>query len=320
MIPKSRRFGINEYLLWCNISSGSFPRLLNCDLCGENEFLLLREDVSVDVELSVSWPVYVCDFCGLIQQNPRMDQDFYKNYYAKKYSELLKSYSEVRLSFDVLFSDQILRGKNVLNYILPLIKNSTARDSKLKVLDVGCSAGGMLYPFQEKGWEVFGNDPDEASIAYGRSKGIRNLENLSAEEMIFEIETFDVVMIIGSLEHVFNLKKVLDCCMKYLKVGGLIIISGRGYPIKHSSVYFNHHHHRYFNSSSLEYLFENYNLDPIDSTNATLLGEHRKTSIIRMGRKKDLSKFKETPRSQNLVNKKGLEIIEYFSEHDRKFR
>lgn len=101
-------------------------------------------------------------------------------------------------------------------------------------------------------WEVFGNDPDESSVAYGRSKGIQNLENLSGEDMTFESETFDLVMIIGSLEHVFNLKKVLDLCMNYLKTGGILIISGRGYPIKHSSIYLNHHDYRYLNSISLE--------------------------------------------------------------------
>ena len=319
MVSKSRRFGINEYLLWCNVSSKSFPRLLDCDLCGKNEFLLLRENVSVDVELSVSWPVYVCDFCGLIQQNPRMDQDFYKSYYSKKYSELLKTYSEVRLTFDVLFADQILRGENVLNYVLPLIKTFNVGESKPKVLDIGCSTGGMLYPFQKMDWEVFGNDPDESSIAYGRSKGIQNLENLSGEDMTFESETFDLVMIIGSLEHVFNLKKVLDLCMNYLKTGGILIISGRGYPIKHSSIFFNHHHHRYLNSSSLEYLFEIYNLESIDIKNADLLGEHRRNSIIKIGRKKGNSKPYQILELQNLENKKGLEIIEFFSEHDRKF-
>jgi 2-polyprenyl-3-methyl-5-hydroxy-6-metoxy-1,4-benzoquinol methylase len=137
---------------------------------------------------------------------------------------------------------------------------------KKKVLDIGCSTGGMLYryPFQKMDWEVFGNDPDESSVAYGRSKGIQNLENLSGEDMSFESETFDLVMIIGSLEHVFNLKKVLDLCMNYLKTGGILIISGRGYPIKHSSIYLNHHDYRYLNSISLEYLFKTYNLESMD--------------------------------------------------------
>ena len=82
-------------------------------------------------------------------------------------------------------------------------------DTKLKpgkVLDVGCSSGGMLQIFKEAGYDVTGMDYDKDRVAYGVKKGLNLFEGDA-----FDVEgKFDLIIYSHVLEHILDLKGELN--------------------------------------------------------------------------------------------------------------
>lgn len=52
-----------------------------------------------------------------------------------------------------------------------------------RLLDVGCSAGGLMVAFAKRGWEVLGTDPDGAYADYGRNRLGLDVRAMPAEDM-----------------------------------------------------------------------------------------------------------------------------------------
>lgn len=94
-----------------------------------------------------------------------------------------------------------------------------------KVLDVGCGTGLFAYRSAKKGANVLGIDFSEAAINIARKKyKIPNLrfEKLNATEIQ---DKFDVIVSIGTLEHLDNPLKMLKIFKNHLKSNGRIIIT-----------------------------------------------------------------------------------------------
>lgn len=71
-------------------------------------------------------------------------------------------------------------------------------EAKGKILDVGCGAGRAALYFQEKGHEVVGIDLSPGAIETSRSRGVRNVHLMSAENLDFPDQTFDTVLLFGN--------------------------------------------------------------------------------------------------------------------------
>jgi ubiquinone/menaquinone biosynthesis C-methylase UbiE len=101
----------------------------------------------------------------------------------------------------------------------------------LRVLDVGCAAGNQLYSVQKD--IAYGHGVDiadsliDAAKEYSKQHGFDNLEfsRGEVEQLIFEDNTFDVVICGEVLEHVFDKDIALRELLRVLKVGGTLCIS-----------------------------------------------------------------------------------------------
>ena len=78
------------------------------------------------------------------------------------------------------------------------------------MLDVGCGVGGFLDYFRELGWEVEGNDPDPTACAAGKEFLNLDIKCIEGEQMQLD-RKYDLIVIIGSLEHCRDQKKYLVC-------------------------------------------------------------------------------------------------------------
>jgi ubiquinone/menaquinone biosynthesis C-methylase UbiE len=101
------------------------------------------------------------------------------------------------------------------------------------VLDAGCGMGGKTAFYAEKGCKsIVGIDINEVSIEaarkYVKEKGLHNVEFVlgSLAEMPFEPDTFDIVIMNDSIEHITRpiLLKALQECKRVLKPGGRICL------------------------------------------------------------------------------------------------
>lgn len=261
------------YLQLLQMSTTYRAQQVDCELCHSNEHWVLLENIRGPGDQLVALPVLGCKDCGHIFQKYRFSEDFYQAYYDKFYRLSLFGSTEPERAF---FLDQVRRGEYLHQYL------SDALPAKGKLLDVGCSAGGLMIPFAKRGWSVRGNDPDRAYVEFGKSIGLK-IDLISAENMSPSGD-YDLIIINGSLEHVHDANQVMQRCRQASAEHGLLLIEGRalGYGIDQG--YLTHNHRRYLSASSIEYLMCQHGWEPIRTTHGPVCGPTRPGAVFVLGR------------------------------------
>lgn len=105
----------------------------------------------------------ICENCGLIMINPRMNQTsynkFYDNYYRKIHDD--------KITLEEYFKLENKRGERIFEFI----KSLTNRKIE-NVLEIECGAGGILHTFKENGCNITGIDLDSRCINYGKNNNL----------------------------------------------------------------------------------------------------------------------------------------------------
>lgn len=133
-------------------------------------------------------------------------------------------------NLDLYFKEQYTTCKN---YIIPFIEQKKKFNSSSRVLEVGCGYGGNLLPFLEIGCHVTGVDIRPYSIE--RAKEYLDIQNRTNLELvcsdIYEAEglenSFDVIFMKDTIEHIPNQEKFIPLLKKFLKDDGVIF---QGFP------------------------------------------------------------------------------------------
>jgi SAM-dependent methyltransferase len=104
------------------------------------------------------------------------------------------------------------------DYLKGIIKDFDFHNAK--VVDVGCrefyTYDYFLEKFQNK---IAGVDICEKGLEFAKHKGVMDLDAHFMHDKLGS-ESFDLVMAIHSLEHMYDLEKVLKNCFDILKPGG----------------------------------------------------------------------------------------------------
>ncbi len=255
---------------------GSFAvRDLACEVCGGQNVSVVCERVEVEPGVSARLPLAVCERCGYLYHTPRFEESFYERYYAQEYRRRLFGSTTPERAF---IADQVRRGE--------LLRLSLAAELPRpgKLLDVGCSAGGLMVDFFEHGWSGLGTDPDVNFVAYGRAELHLPLEAVAAEAMELEPAGFDLIYITGSLEHVNDPNRTLALCRAAARENALIVLEARALGQSLRKGYFTHTHRRYLTIATLELLLRKHGFDPIRSTDEPLCGPTRPGSVFVLAR------------------------------------
>lgn len=154
------------------------------------------------------------------------------------------------------------------------------------LLDIGAGTGDFLKLAQEKGWNVFGVEPNQKAASFAREKKIHletSLENFSGKQ-------FDVITLWHVLEHLPDLDNTVKEIEHLLKPGGVLVIAVpnfKSFDAKHYKKYWAAYdaprHLWHFSRDSMELLFsENIKLKKIkpmifDSFYVSLLSEKYKS-------------------------------------------
>lgn len=111
-------------------------------------------------------------------------------------------------------------------YILPFIG-----DFGQNVLEVGCSYGGVLKPFLDRGYNVTGVDINEESINYAKELYSDhpykfNLRLIRADILTDRIYAkYDLIILKDTIEHIFNKELLLSRLKELLNPDGKIFIA-----------------------------------------------------------------------------------------------
>jgi 2-polyprenyl-6-hydroxyphenyl methylase/3-demethylubiquinone-9 3-methyltransferase len=98
----------------------------------------------------------------------------------------------------------------------------------LRILDIGCGGGILAEPLARLGAAMVAIDPSETNIAaagqHAEQSGLAiDYRCTTAEELVEQGETFDIVLAMEVVEHVADVALFVRCCGTMVKPGGLMI-------------------------------------------------------------------------------------------------
>jgi SAM-dependent methyltransferase len=188
-----------------------------------------------------------CRNCGFVYANTPAKARNYERYYNEhnKYSGTITIDSE---------ADAIYEAASLL--FLKYIKKNDA------VLDMGCGTGGLLLNLQKNGYSnLTGCDPSAASIKKLKEKNIKCVKGSIYDVPQKNMRKFDVILLSGVLEHLFDLKRAVRNLSLYLKPESKIIcllpnvLNYHRFPAP-LPYYINIEHINHFSPGTLSKLFE----------------------------------------------------------------
>lgn len=215
------------------------PVEIPCEVCGSNwlEILQYRGRIRAAGEYGAN-PISICKKCGFTFQNPRFEDSFYKNYYKELYREVAFGSA---LPSEEYVNTQQLRGGNVLSYLQSYFTKPG------EMLDHGCASGATMVPFRDFGWNAVGIDPHEPSVQMGVKHLGLDVRLAGGEELPLEDSSLDLIVSLGSLEHVYDFNRSMSEIRRTLREGGLLFIRWRSDKLWGSAYeYYNHNHYRFF--------------------------------------------------------------------------
>jgi len=132
-----------------------------------------------------------------------------------------------------------LQSSNTKSNVIPFIKRKKKIEKGMKVLEIGCRDGGVLFPFLEAGCHVTGFDLDagsvekakliyEKDIQAGRADFfIKNVHDYIAENKGNLEKKFDIIVLKDVIEHVYGHQEMIHGIKSILKEGGVVYF---GFP------------------------------------------------------------------------------------------
>lgn len=127
------------------------------------------------------------------------------------------------------------------------------------LLDVGAGTGDFLKAAKEKGWDVYGMEPNRHASVLASTKKIELKESLKE----FEEKQFDVVTLWHVLEHIPNLEETVLQLASLVKPSGILIVAVpnfRSYDAHHYgrfwAAYDAPRHLWHFSKNSIARIFE----------------------------------------------------------------
>lgn len=158
-----------------------------------------------------------------------------------------------------------------VNQVLDLCKRYTVNTSTL--LEVGAGFGFFCEELNKRSIfkRVIGVEPNPELAKVCREKGIEIIEKPIEEIPLAQEQLFDVVVNFEVIEHLFSPKDFLQQCKKFLKPGGLFIVTcpnGKGFDfalLGKDCTNVDHEHINYFNPKSLALLLEECGFEVLES-------------------------------------------------------
>ncbi len=161
---------------------------------------------------------YKCCSCGLVTTLPLPTKVIIERHYSKRFREgnysLLLKYEE---EYKRVYQDFI-------SILLKILKNKRLKPKNLRVLDVGCFTGSFLQMLKKSGFNVTGLELQKEAVKIARKK-------LPSDVIVADVMTdklpgkrYDIICMLGLIEHVNNPSKLIKKCSKYQDDNGMLLI------------------------------------------------------------------------------------------------
>jgi 2-polyprenyl-3-methyl-5-hydroxy-6-metoxy-1,4-benzoquinol methylase len=153
-----------------------------------------------------------CTGCGFVWMQSQPKSDVLKKYYSDYIGRR-------RINNATKMQQRKLQYEDDINFLQRFVRGG-------RILDVGCNGGFFLDCF-DKSFEKHGIEIDPSAVKYAQQNynfgvNIRCGDILATD---YPDESFDVLVMRGTIEHVARPIEVIECCSKLLKFGGFFYIT-----------------------------------------------------------------------------------------------
>lgn len=193
--------------------------ITNCPVCGSDNLKKVFDAVDHFSSGEV-FPVYDCAHCGFRFTNHFPSEDTIGRYYdSPDYISHSDSNEGLVNRLYHLFRKRMLRKK------IELVADYTpAKDSPVRLLDIGCGTGYFLQAAKEQGWIVSGIEKDDKAR---ESATLRSELEVKDENGFWETEnsSFDVVTLWHVLEHLEKLNETIHKIKEIITPEGIVVLA-----------------------------------------------------------------------------------------------
>jgi SAM-dependent methyltransferase len=148
-----------------------------------------------------------CDRCGLVFSNPIVDQ-----------KALVKLYQESKFTYEKELSG--LR-KTYARYLKRFAGHYPAKSS---LMEIGCGNGFFLEEAMKFGFaNVCGVEPSEHAVSLAPDSIRKHIIADVFSDGLFPYESFDVICVFQTFDHLTDPNGFLELCRKYLKENGALV-------------------------------------------------------------------------------------------------
>jgi SAM-dependent methyltransferase len=205
---------------------------------------------------------YQCPNCDVAFLYPSSTEEEDARFYAGEFEKFMEDRSGGRAGWSG--PQEHIRANQPQLARRMAVLNREVGESKLKILELGCSSGFMLFPLKERGMEVMGVEPSGGFLSFVRSRNIPVYTSLEEfKNQSGAAGDLDLVLHFFLFEHVREPFSFLQQCLEVLKPKGRMffevpsrddpLITVYNVPAFHK-FYWSVAHHWYFNRSSLEFV------------------------------------------------------------------
>jgi len=153
-----------------------------------------------------------CQSCGFVYTRTIPSVEFLKNFYDKQYLEHEKSGTYVP-------KESLGLKQWLLATLFELLNKEKVTEQK-RMLEIGCSQGDLLLQFKNRqNWTATGIDYGGAAIRFAKSRGL-DAHVSDIESMNFNDNSFDAVVALHVMEHVYDLNGFIREIHRVTKAGG----------------------------------------------------------------------------------------------------
>ena len=210
---------------------------VSCEICSYKNYTVIQSKGKVGKFGEYgNLNIVQCQKCGHVFQEKKRNIEKNKKFFKTDYHKLNSHYSDDQEAIN----SQLFRSEGILRYLLGTFPKNK------KLLDLGCGYGYIMQNFIQAGYICSGIDPDQSCVNFAKENS--NLEVIlgSSENLPYHDESFDIVISLGTLEHVSDLKKSLKEIWRVLSKEGILFLRMRpnriwGLP------------YEYFNISTIRY-------------------------------------------------------------------
>lgn len=217
VLNKLQRSKIQKYQI--KIQNKEYKLVSNPCLCGfkyNNSDIIITEKDRYGIDCAN----ILCIQCGLIRLSKKLDDESTDYFYQNDYRDI---YVGKAIATNEFFKEQEARGIIFIELLQKYIKFEEIGS----VFEVGCGAGGILYPFYKKGIKASGCDFGETYLKYGRSKKLQLYHGGITDSPISE-QSQDLIVLSHVMEHFNHPIESLNEIIKYVKPNKYLLIEVPG--------------------------------------------------------------------------------------------